>query len=302
MNKVGVIALAAFVAVNVRAGDAPQKGKGDAAAVAPVAPVRAGGAHPGQARRFNGAAGLPAVQRLPANSQFQPGLNRSAIWRLRQIEDLNRLNAAQNGGEARVYRRRLDPAQDTAGTRDDIGMRRLPPQDRANARTADRDTNATNANSTDKVTNAAFRGRGRGTPVVSFNNNGPVNNFDDACRRHRHHHDRDWWCHNFSTIILIGGGYYAWDAGWWYPALGYDSSYASYSYDGPIYGYDGLPPDQVISNVQGALQELGYFPYAVDGLLGPVTQQAIAAYQADNGLYASGAIDRATLVSLGFIY
>lgn len=32
-----------------------------------------------------------------------------------------------------------------------------------------------------------------------------------------------------------------------------------------IYGYDGLPPDQEIANVQGALQRLGYYQYAVDG-------------------------------------
>ncbi|MEP7072391.1 MAG: peptidoglycan-binding domain-containing protein, partial [Verrucomicrobiota bacterium] len=69
----------------------------------------------------------------------------------------------------------------------------------------------------------------------------------------------------------------------------------------PIYGYDGLSPDQVIANVQGALQDLGYFAYAVDGVLGPATQAAIADYQRDNGLYASGAIDRSTLVALGFI-
>jgi peptidoglycan hydrolase-like protein with peptidoglycan-binding domain len=36
-------------------------------------------------------------------------------------------------------------------------------------------------------------------------------------------------------------------------------------------------------------------------VLGPVTQQAIADYQADNGLNVTGAIDRPTLVALGFI-
>ena len=30
----------------------------------------------------------------------------------------------------------------------------------------------------------------------------------------------------------------------------------------PIYGYDGLQPDEVIGNVQAVLQQLGYFPYA----------------------------------------
>ena len=72
-------------------------------------------------------------------------------------------------------------------------------------------------------------------------------------------------------------------------------------YDGPIYGYNGLSPDQIIANVQYALQQLGYFAESVDGVLGPVTQQAIADYQLDNGLNVTGAIDRPTLVALGFV-
>jgi peptidoglycan hydrolase-like protein with peptidoglycan-binding domain len=63
-----------------------------------------------------------------------------------------------------------------------------------------------------------------------------------------------------------------------------------------------LAPDQVIANVQSVLQELGYYPYAVDGVLGPATQAAIAEYQRDNGLSVTAAIDRPTLASMGFIY
>lgn len=68
-----------------------------------------------------------------------------------------------------------------------------------------------------------------------------------------------------------------------------------------IYGYDGLPPDQVIANVQGALQRLGYFQYAVDGVLGPMRRNALANYQRDHNLAITGAIDQQTLKSLGFI-
>jgi len=152
------------------------------------------------------------------------------------------------------------------------------------------------------ASNANVNGfRKRGTPVVSFNNNSNVT-FAVACRRdHRHPHDRGWWRSHCPIVILVGGGYFGFDNGWWYPAFGYDSYYSSYSYDLPVYGYDGLPPDQVIANVQGALQELGYFPYAVDGVLGPVTQQAIADFQRDQGIYSTGAIDRPTLLALGFI-
>ena len=139
-----------------------------------------------------------------------------------------------------------------------------------------------------------------GRPVLNFNNSNTMS-FNDACRRHRDHHDCDWWRNHCHTIILIGGGFYAWDLGYWYPAYGYDSYNSNYTYDGPIYGYDGLSPDQIISNVQYALQQLGYFAESVDGVLGPVTQQAIADYQLDNGLNVTGAIDRPTLVALGFV-
>src|SRR4029077_2607823 len=125
------------------------------------------------------------------------------------------------------------------------------------------------------ATNTQIHG---GKPVLNFNNSNTMN-FNDACRRNRDRHDRDWWRNHCHTIILIGGGFYAWDLGYWYPAYGYDSYNSNYAYDGPIYGYDGLPPDQIIANVQYALQQLGYFSEAVDGVLGPVTQSAIEDYQ-----------------------
>lgn len=71
-------------------------------------------------------------------------------------------------------------------------------------------------------------------------------------------------------------------------------------YDGPIYGYDGLPPDQVVANVQGALQRLGYYQGAIDGVLGPATQEAIENYQRHQGLPVTGGIDHRTLASMGF--
>jgi putative peptidoglycan binding protein len=148
-----------------------------------------------------------------------------------------------------------------------------------------------------EVTNSPLRG---GKPVLNFNNANTMN-FTDACRRHRDHHDRDWWRNHCHTVILIGGGFYAWDLGYWYPAYGYDSYNSNYSYDGPIYGYDGLPPDQIIANVQYALQQLGYFAEDVDGVLGWVTRAAIEDYQVENNLPVTGAIDRPLLVSLGFI-
>jgi len=113
------------------------------------------------------------------------------------------------------------------------------------------------------------------------------------------HHDHDWWRHHCAAIIFFDWGWWGWYDGWWYPAWGYDPYYYYYAYDQPIYGYDGLPPDQVIANVQSALQERGYFRNAIDGTMGPLTRAAIADYQRDHQLPITGDIDPATLASLG---
>ncbi|PYK20116.1 MAG: hypothetical protein DME55_03165 [Verrucomicrobia bacterium] len=112
-------------------------------------------------------------------------------------------------------------------------------------------------------------------------------------------HDQGWWrSHYNNRVVFVYGGWYAWNAGYWIPAWGYAPN-AYYAYDGPIYGYNNLPPDQVIANVQTALQEQGYNPGEVDGLLGPQTRSAIADYQRANGLAETAAIDQPTLESLG---
>ena len=113
-------------------------------------------------------------------------------------------------------------------------------------------------------------------------------------------HDRIWWTAHYPRIVLIGGGWYYWNAGFWYPAWGYDPGAAYYPYDGPIYGYNELPPDQVIANVQQALGDQGYYTGEVDGLLGPLTRAALAEYQNDHDLAPTSAIDEPTMASLGF--
>ena len=112
-------------------------------------------------------------------------------------------------------------------------------------------------------------------------------------------HDQGWWHQHYNRVILISGGYYFWNSGFWYPAWGYDSAYSYYPYDGPIYAYNDLPPDQVIANVQASLQAQGYYQGEVDGLLGPLTRAGLANYQRDHGLYTTAAIDEPTLSSLG---
>ncbi len=113
-------------------------------------------------------------------------------------------------------------------------------------------------------------------------------------------HDQGWWRSHHRRLSLIGGGWYYWDAGYWYPAWGYDEAAAYYPYDGPIYsGPSARPFDQVVADVQSALQEQGLYQGEVDGLLGPLTRQALAQYQSANGLYATETIDQPTLASLG---
>ncbi len=114
-------------------------------------------------------------------------------------------------------------------------------------------------------------------------------------------HDQTWYRSRYSNNLnLIGGGWYFWEAGYWYPAWGYDEAAAYYPYDGPIYSGPNVRPfDRVVADVQGLLQDMGFYKGEVDGLVGPLTQQALAAYQATQGLPPTAAIDQPTLESLG---
>jgi len=115
-------------------------------------------------------------------------------------------------------------------------------------------------------------------------------------------HDSGWWRHNCDRIIFVTVYSqpfpFFFDSGYWYPCWGYyPDSY--YPYDGPIYGYNDLSPDQVIANVQTQLYNEGYYNGPIDGILGQDTQAAIADYQADHGLAVTAAIDEPTVASLG---
>ena len=148
---------------------------------------------------------------------------------------------------------------------------------------------------------------GMGTPAVNNAGHGKTsndnrNNYADAKRRYRHErHDHDWWKQHYIVIVLVGGGYYFQDSGYWYPAWGYDLNHERYDYDGPIYTYGNLLPDQVIINVQRALKDLGYYAGDLNGSLGVDTRQALSVYQQDYGLDTTGAVDEATVRALGLI-
>jgi hypothetical protein len=131
---------------------------------------------------------------------------------------------------------------------------------------------------------------------------GQVNRSDWSHTRWSHwdrsHRDRTWWTSHYQRFARFGGGYYYWDAGYWFPAYGYDSYFSTYSYDAPIYGYNDLEPAQVIANVQAELQRAGYYQGELDGQFGAMTRRALLDFQRDNGLPVTGEIDEDTLSAL----
>jgi hypothetical protein len=155
-----------------------------------------------------------------------------------------------------------------------------------NARIAARNNVAINRTRNARIVNRWRSDRFRGSNYAAFYN------------YNRRWHDRSWWRRNYTRIIFVSGGWWYWNTGYWYPAWGYAPG-AYYPYDGPIYGYNDLSPDQVIVNVQSQLQRDGYYAGPVDGILGSQTRQALAAFQADHGLAITSAVDRPTLATLG---
>jgi Putative peptidoglycan binding domain len=120
----------------------------------------------------------------------------------------------------------------------------------------------------------------------------------------REWHDRGWWHHHCDQIVFVTVYSqpfpFYFNAGYWYPAWGYYAD-AYYPYDGPIYCYNDLPPDEIVTNVQEQLYDEGYYDGPIDGILGPDTRAAIADYQADHGLAVTAAIDEPTVESLGLV-
>jgi Putative peptidoglycan binding domain len=118
----------------------------------------------------------------------------------------------------------------------------------------------------------------------------------------RQWHDRGWWhdhCDRIVFVTVYSQPFpFYFNAGYWYPAWGYYAN-AYYPYDGPIYCYNDLPPDEIVTNVQAQLYDEGYYAGPIDGILGPDTRAAIADYQADHGLAVTAAIDEPTVESLG---
>jgi hypothetical protein len=89
----------------------------------------------------------------------------------------------------------------------------------------------------------------------------------------------------------ISSGYYPYSYWGGYPYSGYNT----YSYYTPTYGYNG----SMVAAVQRRLGRLGYYHGVVDGVMGPQTRSAIAAFESRNGMAVDGTISRPLLATLG---
>ncbi|MBO0694727.1 MAG: peptidoglycan-binding protein [Verrucomicrobia bacterium] len=111
-----------------------------------------------------------------------------------------------------------------------------------------------------------------------------------------------------------GGSYYPYNGSYGYYPYGYNgsyyygSNYGSYPYsyyrgypDSYSYyqrGYGGYD-DATVAAVQRRLGELGYDVGVVDGVVGPQTRAAIAAFQSTHGMVADGMITTRLLDRMG---
>ena len=111
----------------------------------------------------------------------------------------------------------------------------------------------------------------------------------------------------YSNWGYTTSGYYPYSYYGGYPYSGYNNYYSyyggypyggysnRYSYYTPTYSYSG----STVAAVQQRLGRLGYYHGSVDGVIGPQTRNAIAAFQSRNGMVVDGTINRPLLSSLG---
>jgi hypothetical protein len=86
-------------------------------------------------------------------------------------------------------------------------------------------------------------------------------------------------------------GYYPYSYWGGYPYSGYNNYYSYYT---PTYRYNG----SLVAAVQRRLGQLGYYHGVVDGVIGPRTRGAIAAFESRNSLVVDGRISRPLLDTL----
>src|SRR5437764_14016042 len=112
-----------------------------------------------------------------------------------------------------------------------------------------------------KAQHANFRAQPKPqqVPAVTYNQNYRIKGSDqwqgpqyDVFRSyHPERHDQGWYRSRYNRVELIGGGYYYWNNGYWYPAWGYNPSAAYYPYHAQVYvAQRREPPHRVIADVQ----------------------------------------------------
>jgi len=111
----------------------------------------------------------------------------------------------------------------------------------------------------------------------------------DHGRTHRwHNHNFRWF--NGDWVIIDPGVPY--DYGYYGSDYGGPEVYSDYTYSTPDSG-------SLVMSAQDRLNRLGYSAGPVDGVFGAQTRDAIADFQNDNNLPASGNLDTATVRALG---
>jgi hypothetical protein len=244
----------------------------------------------------------PRSKTQSVSRQSRAGRSRIEAAKTRSARTVDR-NAARKASTRTTANRQR--AQARADTQRRIRTERA--RARATQTAADRTRAAARTNlAVNRQRNLTFarnvaRNRDQNVRIVNHWRNewfrGP--DYDAFYNYNRVWHDRWWWRNNYTNIVFVFGGWWYWNTGYWYPAWGYDP-YGWYRYDGPIYtGYATVTPDQVMVNVQVALRDSGYYAGPIDGVIGTQSRAALAAFQADNGLAVTSAVDRPTLQTLG---
>lgn len=103
---------------------------------------------------------------------------------------------------------------------------------------------------------------------------------------------------------FVGGRFVGgrWVAGFWYGGPG-----VIINGGGPVYsdgssdysdGNDAVVGDDTVAAVQQDLAAAGYYQGSVDGVMGPMTSNALVSFQSAYGLAVTGQIDDSTLQAL----
>ena len=132
------------------------------------------------------------------------------------------------------------------------------------------------------------------------------NRHRDWDRRGAHFWNGHWWAWDGDSWLGLEAGFYPWD---YFPYYAYDyypyDYYPGYYADvEPYYNNDGVSDvvpaaDPTVTAVQTDLANLGYYQGPIDGIYGRTTRDAVAHYQSDYQLTATGTLTTQTLQSLG---